>query len=139
MSRQRQNTSEESLEEILGQSRLSHERWELALSEGAVLGLRCEECGYVTATPKAACTRCGSRSISVVELPDVGTVYTKTTIQVAPDEHGHGYQIALVDLGDARLLARIADGERVDIGDEVELMGTYEYEGDLAAVFGPIE
>lgn len=129
----------EAVERALEEDHLDHERWETALTEGAVLGLRCEDCGYVTATPKAACVRCGSHSVTVTELPDTGTVYTKTTIEVAPTEHGSGYQIALVELADARLLCRIADGDRVDIGEEVALRGTREYAGDTAAVFAPVD
>jgi uncharacterized OB-fold protein len=125
----------QAVETALEENRLNHEIWEEALTDGTVLGLRCEDCEYVTATPKAACPRCGCRSISVVELPDTGTVYTKTTIEVAPEEHGSGYQLALIDLREARLMARIADDDHVEIDDEVELSGTFEYAGDLAAVF----
>jgi len=128
---------EDAVERLLGHDRLPHREWERALRADTVLGLECEDCGYVTATPKAACPRCGSRSVSVIQLPQAGTIYTKTTVEVAPTAHGRGYQIALVDLGDAKLLGRIADGHRVEIDDEVELTGTYEYNGDLAAVFAP--
>jgi uncharacterized OB-fold protein len=121
------------------ENRLNHERWEEALTEGVVLGLRCKDCEYVTATPKAACVRCGSHDLAVVALPETGTVYSKTTIEVAPDEQGSGYQIALVDLGDARLLGRIADDERVEIGDQIELEDTRTSAGDVAAVFSPTD
>ncbi|MFD1514195.1 Zn-ribbon domain-containing OB-fold protein [Halomarina rubra] len=117
--------------------RLTHDRWAAALEAGEPLGLRCGECGYVTATPKAACVRCGSRDVATVSLPTTGTVYTKSTIEVAPGAQGSGYQIALVDLGDARMLGRIADGQRVDIDDTVELADSYEYDGDLVGVFEP--
>lgn len=125
--------------DTLEENRLSHERWEKALCEGTILGVRCEECDTVTATPKAACTGCGSRSLTVVELPETGVVYTKTTVEVAPEEHGSGYQIAVVDFGEARLLGRVADGDRVEIGDETRLKRTYEHAGDIAAVFESVE
>lgn len=118
-------------------TRLTHELWEEALVEGRLLGLECEECGYVTATPKAACVRCGSRDVVRVDLPTTGRVYTKSTIEIAPDAQGSGYQIAFVDIGEARILGRIADGERVEIDDKVELRDSYEYDGDVVAVFGP--
>lgn len=126
---------EQTVEALLETDRLTHEEWETALKAGTLLGLECEECEYVTASPKAACVRCGGRSVSPVRLPERGTVYSKTTIEVAPDAQGSGYQIALVDVGDARVLGRIADRERVDIDDEVELRGPYEYDGDLAPLF----
>lgn len=131
-----ERVSRTSVRKALEENHLDHERWEQALTEGVVLGQRCNECEYVTATPSAACVRCGSRTLIVVELPETGTVYTQTTVEVAPDEQGHGYQIAFVDLGEARLLARIADGDCVDIEDTVELNGTREHAGDIAAVFG---
>lgn len=139
----RETNSERELEEqridrLLEADRLTHEVWETALERGELLGLACADCEYVTATPKAACVRCGSREVSVIRLPDSGRVYSKTTIEVAPEAQGSGYQIAFVDVGDARILGRIVDGERVDIDDEVELRGTYEYGDDIVAVFGPV-
>jgi len=125
----------QAVEQALEENQLNHELWEEALADETILGLDCEDCDYVTATPKAACPRCGNRSISVVKLPDTGTVYTKTMIEVAPEEHGSGYQLALIELGEAKFLARIVDEDYVEIGDEVELDGTFEYAGDLAAVF----
>ena len=130
--------TKQSVEMLLESNRLTHEKWEAALEDGSLVGLECEECEYVTATPNAACVRCGGRSVSPVRLPEQGSVYSKTTIEVAPDAQGSGYQIALVDVGDARVLGRITDGERVDIDDEVELSGPYEYDDDLAPLFEPI-
>lgn len=129
---------EQRIEALLEADGLTHEEWETALEAGTLLGLECGECEYVTATPKAACVRCGGRSVSPVRLPKRGTVYSKTTIDVAPDAQGSGYQVAFVDVGDARVLGRISDGERVDIEDEVELRGPYEYDDDLAPLFEPI-
>lgn len=116
---------------------LTHEQWANALEKESPLGLACSDCGYVSGTPKAACVRCGNRDVSTVDLPTTGTVYSKSTIEVAPGSQGSGYQIALIDLGNARMLGRIADRERVEIDDEVKLTGTYEYEDDIVAVFEP--
>lgn len=117
---------------------LTHAMWTKGLESGEPKGLSCSSCGYVSATPKAACVRCGSREVSVIDLPMTGSVYTKSTIEVAPAQQGSGYQIALVDLGDARMLGRIAEGKNVEIDDRVELHDTYEYEGDVVAVFAPV-
>lgn len=78
------------LEDLLDDDRLAHESWVQALRNGTLLDLRCAECDYVSATPKAACLQHGSRSISVVELPDIGTAYTKTTIEITPEDHNSG-------------------------------------------------
>lgn len=133
-----QDTSDEDWFDRRDNERLNHERWVQALRDGTLLGLRCDECDYVTTTPKAACPRCGSRSIPVFQLPEIGTVYTKTTIEVAPPDHGDGYQIAIVELGDGRILGRIKEQNRVEIGDHVSLVGVYEYRDDVAPVFEPV-
>lgn len=133
-----QSDADEEIERLIGEGRLRHEAWERGLEAGVLLGLSCGECGYVTATPKAACPRCGSREISTTRLPTTGRVYTKTTVEVAPEAHGGPYQIALIDLGDARILGRIADGDRVEITDRVRFTDTYRYDGSLTPVFEPV-
>lgn len=134
----RESADESDAEAVFESDRLTHAEWQEALESGVLLGLECAACEYVTATPKLACVRCGHRAVSPVRLPTRGTVYSQTRVEVAPDAQGSGYQIALVDVGDARILGRIADGASVDVEDEVELRGTYEYGGDLAPSFEPV-
>lgn len=52
-----------------------------------------------------------------------GTVYTETVVWSAPERYvaDAPYQIAIVDLGERRVTARIF-GERVAIGDRVEFV-----------------
>lgn len=102
---------------------LTHERWNEAVRKGELLGQRCPDCGATQGTPKAACPHCGSRELETTELPTSGTVYTETTINVPPvglDERG--YQVAIVRLGDARVMGRLVDQD-VEIGDRVVLSG----------------
>ena len=113
---------------------LTYSGWAEALRDGTLLGQHCTECGHATAAPKAACARCGSRDIGVVQLPTEGEVYAETTVAVAPADFDGPYQVAIVSLGEARVLARI-DGE-VSIGDAVELRDIVEVDGRPAPVFG---
>jgi len=113
---------------------IDHESWKRALREGVLLGQACEECGHVTAAPKAACVQCGSFELTVERLPTTGEVYTETTVAVPPEPFEGSYQVALVDIGDARVMAHV-DGE-VKIGDEVELRGAVEEDDDPAPLFG---
>jgi len=113
----------------------SYDEWRQHLWEDRVLlGQRCGDCGHATAAPKAACAQCGSRDLDRIELPTEGEVYARTRIEIAPADFEGPYTVALVDLGDARVLARLTD-ER-EIGDAVALEDVYE--GDLgpAPVFG---
>jgi uncharacterized OB-fold protein len=103
--------------------RLTHGEWNAAVKAGDLLGLHCGECDRTHGTPKAACPYCGSRTLETVELPTEGEVYTETTINVPPEGiDGRGYQVALVEVGDARITARLVDQD-VAIGDEVVLAG----------------
>ena len=107
-------------------SDLTHHEWNEAVRNGELLGQTCPECGFTHGTPKAACSHCGSRALETVSLPTSGTVYTETTINVPPlgvDERG--YQVAVVQLGDARVMGRLVDQD-VEIGSAVGLSGYNE-------------
>lgn len=118
---------------------LTHRTWSDALRSGRLLGQACADCGHVAGAPKAACTRCGSRAIETVELPTTGEVYTETTVMVPPEGiEERGYQVAIVQIGEARVMGRI-EGDEVGIGDELRLTGyvTGE-EGDPGPLFEPL-
>jgi len=67
-----------------------------------------------------------------------GTVYTETVVWSAPERYvaDAPYQIAIVDLGERRVTARVL-GERVAIGDRVEFVeerdGVAWFRKELAA------
>ena len=118
---------------------LTHRTWSDALRSGRLLGQACPECGHVAGTPKGACAQCGSRSIETVELPTSGEVYTETTVMVPPEGiEERGYQVAVVQVGEARVMGRI-EGDEVRIGDELRLAGYVSGEGgDPGPLFEPI-
>jgi len=118
---------------------LTHRTWSEALRSGRLLGQACPDCGHVAGAPKAACAQCGSRAVETVELPTTGEVYTETTVMVPPEgvEEG-GYQVAIVEVGKARVMGRI-EGEAVGIGDELRLAGYVTGErGDPGPLFEPV-
>jgi uncharacterized OB-fold protein len=129
--------TDDGLDRYLEDGRLKHAGWRRALRNGHLLGQACRDCEHVTGAPKAACARCGSDAIAPVELPTTGEVFAETTVHVAPDPFDGPYQVALVSLGDARVMARVEDG--VTIGDAVGLSGTIEADNAPAPVFGPLD
>lgn len=110
--------------------------WAAAVEAGRLLGQECADCGHVAGTPTGACPRCGARALSTVDLPTTGEVYSETTINVPPIQFAEsGYQVALVRLGETRVMARV-EGPHVAIGDEVALSGYVdEDDGHPAPVF----
>lgn len=114
-------------------SRLTYADWAEALHEGELVGQECADCGNVTGTPKAACPECGSRELTRTTLPDEGTVYTETTVAVAPEGFEGGYKVGIVQVGEARVLGRLDD--EAEIGDAVVLSDVFEHDGEPAPVF----
>jgi len=122
------------LSAYLTDGRLDADGWTTALEDDRLLGQACPDCEHVTAAPKAACARCGSRDLEPVELPEEGTVYSATRVEVAPDGFAAPYTVALVTVGDARVTARI-DAD-VEIGDDVRFRGATESTEGPAPMFG---
>jgi uncharacterized OB-fold protein len=118
---------------------LSYADWRAYLEDGDLVGLECRSCGHVTATPKRACIDCGDRNLDTHVLPNVGTVHSETTITVPPVGFEGPYQVAVIDLGEAKCMGRIEGEERVEIGDSVEFVDTVELDGMPAPAFEPIE
>ena len=116
---------------------LTFNDWQDALEDGNLLGHECLNCNHVSGLPRGACDRCGSRDLSVVELPKAGEVYSETEVYVAPEGFEGGYGLAIISLGDARVLGRI-DGD-IEIGDEVIFSEVFSGTGDPAPVFEPAE
>ena len=124
-----------SVQAYLNDGTITNKTWRRALEDGVLLGKKCADCGHVTAAPKAACVRCGGRESEIVELPTTGEVFTSTTVHVAPVAFADDapYDVALVDVGDARLMAHLSDP--VEIGDSVELSGVVGQEKNIGPLF----
>jgi uncharacterized OB-fold protein len=116
---------------------VDYDAWRDHLTDGTLLGVQCDSCGHVSTTPKRLCPSCSSRELEGIELPARGTVYSETKINVPPEGFDGRYQVAVVDLGDARILGRI-DGS-IDIGDTVEFGDTIQENGHPAPVFSPVD
>lgn len=116
---------------------LSRDEWRASLSDGTLVGQECASCGRVYATPRSACLECDGRTLVEASLPTTGTVHSVTEIFVAPESHDAPYQLAIVDLGECRMLGRI-DGS-VDVGDGVTFSETVTSDGQPVPVFAADE
>ena len=125
------------VEEYLQNGELKHKGWTRALRAGVLLGQECEACGHVTGAPKAACARCGSDNVSPTQLPQSGEVFAETTVHVPPEQFDGSYQVGLVTLGDAQIMARLEDGS--SIGAAVELKGVIEEDKHPGPLFGSVD
>ena len=114
-------------------SGLSHAEWADALREGDLLGVTCADCGRTYATPFRVCDECESRDLETTTLPREGEVYSETTIKVAPRAFEAPYQVGMVAVDGAKVMARL-EGEAA-IGDRVVFDDVQEVDGDTAPVF----
>ena len=114
-------------------SGLTHGEWADALREGDLLGVTCTDCGRSYATPFLVCDECSSRDLETTTLPREGEVYSETTVQVAPVDFEAPYQVGLVDVDGAKVMARL-EGDAA-IGDRVVFDDVQEVDGDPSPVF----
>lgn len=87
-------------------------------------GVRCKDCNSVTYPPVARCPRCGSKQLERIELPRTGRILFSTVLR-QPDsrfDKARPIRAALVDLGVARLIAQITDGEGEADGAQCEVV-----------------
>lgn len=82
------------------EAKLPFKEYSEALKENRLLGLKCRQCGVVTAPPRMVCRRCSGSELEVVELAGQGVVKTFTTAFVAPEgrQDEVPYIIVLVEL-----------------------------------------
>jgi len=100
--------------------------WRLRSTLLRLRATRCLDCGYVSFPPKAACPKCGSRNIVREELPKEGKVLTYTILNVPIKgfEDQAPLIVALIKLGDARVLAQLTDVKPEDIKTGMEVIAT---------------
>lgn len=82
------------------EAKLSFHEYSEALKDDRLLGLKCRQCGAVTAPPRMVCRRCAVTDLEVVELSGRGKIKTFTTAFVAAEEREDEvpYTIVLVEL-----------------------------------------
>jgi uncharacterized OB-fold protein len=115
---------------------LTYDEWTDALYDGDLLGQTCSDCGATYGTPVSVCHDCGKRDLETTTLPRDGEIYSVTRVEVSPTSFDSPYYVGLVQLGDARITARITGGEpEPAIGATVALTDIIENDGYPVPVF----
>lgn len=71
-----------------------------ALKQNKLLGVKCKNCGFVTAPPRLSCRRCGGQETDNIELSGRGKITTFTSVCIPP-ENRRGkapYLVVMVEL-----------------------------------------
>ena len=71
-----------------------------ALEQQKLLGLKCHDCGAITAPPRMTCSQCSGFHLKPAELSGKGKIVTYTVIHVPPQcRQGHSpYHVIMVEL-----------------------------------------
>jgi uncharacterized OB-fold protein len=109
-----------------------------ALKQNKLLGLKCKQCGQISANPRIACAKCGSTDLEIIELKGKGKIQTFTSIFVAPEgrESECPYVVTLVELEEGpwimgNLLGIDPKEATLDIiGKKVKMSSTGVFSGD---------
>ena len=96
------------------------------LREGELSTTACAECGAVHFPPRVVCPECLADDPEWRALPDHGELFAFSEVRAGAPlgmEDDVPFKIAIVDLGEVRLSARIDDAtsEELAIGDPVDL------------------
>ncbi len=95
-----------------------------SLDPPRLAGSRCDACGTVAFPVQTGCANCAGSALSLVELPDRGTLWT-WTVQAfepkapyrTPDTGFEPYGVGYVDLGEVIVESRLAgDSTGLEIG-----------------------
>lgn len=90
--------------------------------DGAVIGGRCEVCGYTMAPATPRCPACGGEVLPGIRFAAVGRVWAATVIHVPVGDSQPPYGLAYVDLADGpRLLCHTSRPVQLEAGAEVTL------------------
>ncbi|MEW5722452.1 MAG: Zn-ribbon domain-containing OB-fold protein [Thermodesulfobacteriota bacterium] len=116
--------------------KITYARYQQALEEGRLAGLRCRACQQVTFPPQTVCRVCGGRDFSETELGGRGTIRTFTVIRVAPEGRKPPYIVALAELEEGPwVIGRLEglDPQAADMGliGRPVTLGSQMVEGDV--------
>ena len=80
--------------------KLTFNEYNEALKENKLLGLKCQDCGFITVPPKMVCRQCTGLNLEIMELKVSGKIQTYTTVNVASEgrEDECPYTIVMVEL-----------------------------------------
>jgi len=81
-------------------SEISIKEYLTALAGNRLLGLKCSECGFITAPPRLACRKCGGLILEAVELTGKGKIVTFTVVHLPPESRRGQppYLVVMVEL-----------------------------------------
>ncbi len=93
-------------------SKISVKEYLTALTENKLLGLKCKDCGFITAPPRLACRKCGGQDTEIVELSGKGKIVTFTSVHIPPESRRGQtpYLVVMVELDEGPWIMGNLDG-----------------------------
>lgn len=94
------------------EAKISVKEYLTALAENKLLGLKCQDCGFMTSPPRFACRKCGGQDMEIADLSGKGKIVTFTVVQI-PSEIRRGlqpYLVVMVELDEGPWIMGNIDG-----------------------------
>ena len=110
------------------------------LESGKVMATKCKDCGLIFFPPRSDCYQCLTSNMEWYEVSGCGKLVTYSKLEYAPIgfQDDVPYRIALLDYGDYKVFARIANDvpeEDIKIGMELKIAVNQLPNGQLNYVF----
>jgi uncharacterized OB-fold protein len=105
-------------------SKLTVKEYTEALEKNKLIGLKCQDCGTITAPPRMTCFKCSGFNLEPCELSGNAKIVTFTAIRVPPQSRQGQppYLVAMVELDEGPWLMANLSGANPDTA-SLELIG----------------
>ena len=107
-------------------SQFTIEQFYKFMSEGKLMGAKCQNCGKLMLPPRPICIQCYSEKLEWIELNKRGKLLTYTIIHVAPPQFQHlvPYAVGIIELERGIKLPGMiknVDFDKIKIGMELKI------------------
>lgn len=118
-------------------SKITVQEYQAALQENKLLGLKCAQCGFITAPPRLSCRKCGGQDNTPVTLTGKGKIATFTSVYV-PTESRKGktpFLVVAVEMDEGpwvmgNLIGFDPNNASIDLIDKKVIMKNISSNGD---------
>lgn len=104
-------------------------KFQSAVKEGKLIGLKCKDCGHTHTIPVVYCLKCQSPNLEIVELPTTGKIITFSVLpMVVPERFAEEapYAWAVIELDDGTRVSGwipyVRSEKDLKIGQKVKLV-----------------
>ncbi|RMG26935.1 MAG: Zn-ribbon domain-containing OB-fold protein [Methanobacteriota archaeon] len=110
-------------------------KYEAAINEGKLVGVRCKDCNNVMVPPRPVCRACQSTNIEIHPIEGRGKLLTWTTIHVGPPSYEDNvpYTVGIVEFDNGERLTGIVEIPVTELDYGIEVVAGFDPSKEGAA------